>query len=226
MVLSLDYYSSSALLHAALDERCLDIVEAILGPNVELFGKGQCFYKEPLGGNPKLMHQDSAYFEFEEEGVVGTLNYAVDCSTEINNGPLFVVPGSHKIGGYGHNREGAYHGQKPSFAHIKHVDTRSHLGLDPKVWTFDEAIAVNGKAGDTVFFHMNCVHGSTPNFSDKPRATFINRYLKVGDKQIIFATSTKQRALAEKAYETGDADKMPKQDKGFVVRGRKLLTSL
>merc|ERR1712046_195172 len=109
MVLGLDYYNSSALFQAANDKRCLDIVEGILGPNIELFSKGQCFYKEPLGGNPKLMHQDSAYFEFEEQGVVATLNYAVDTSTAINNGPLYVVPGTHKIGGYGHEREGAYH---------------------------------------------------------------------------------------------------------------------
>eukprot|EP00747_Dinoflagellata_sp_TGD_P166230 gnl/TRDRNA2_/TRDRNA2_188698_c0_seq1.p1 gnl/TRDRNA2_/TRDRNA2_188698_c0~~gnl/TRDRNA2_/TRDRNA2_188698_c0_seq1.p1 ORF type:complete len:397 (+),score=45.98 gnl/TRDRNA2_/TRDRNA2_188698_c0_seq1:81-1271(+) len=221
MVLGLDYHTSSALLHAALDQRCLDIVSGILGPDVELFGKGQCFYKEPAGGNPKLLHQDSAYFEFEKEGVVGTLNYAVDTSRELNNGPLYVIPGTHRKGGYGHDRPGAYHGRRSHFAYIQHVDTRSHLALDPRHWTFEEAIPIDGKAGDTVFFHVNCVHGSTPNFSNKPRATFINRYLACGDRQIIFATDTKMRAEAEAAADIGDDAAMPRQDSGFVVRGRK-----
>lgn len=222
MVLALDYYSSSALVQTAMDDTALDIVCGILGPNIELFGKGQCFYKEPAGGNPKLLHQDSAYFEFKKEGVCATLNYAVDTSRELNNGPLYVVPGTHKVGGFGCDRPGAYHGRRKDFAYIQHVDTRSHLALDPKIWTFEEAIPIDGNAGDTVFFHMNCVHGSTPNFSDRPRATFINRYLACDDEQIIFATDTKMRAEAELAADTDDTSKMPKQDNGFVVRGRKL----
>ena len=91
MVLALDYFSDASMLQAATDERTLDIVEALLGsPNIELFGKGQCFYKEGMtgasspggidaammgrsamadtsmssglrpGGNPKYLHQDSA----------------------------------------------------------------------------------------------------------------------------------------------------------------------
>eukprot|EP00746_Dinoflagellata_sp_MGD_P003934 gnl/MRDRNA2_/MRDRNA2_107617_c0_seq1.p1 gnl/MRDRNA2_/MRDRNA2_107617_c0~~gnl/MRDRNA2_/MRDRNA2_107617_c0_seq1.p1 ORF type:complete len:393 (+),score=75.41 gnl/MRDRNA2_/MRDRNA2_107617_c0_seq1:115-1293(+) len=222
MVLGLDYYSSSALVQAATDEKCLDIVSGILGPNIELFGKGQCFYKEPAGGNPKLLHQDSAYFEFKNQGVVGTLNYAVDTTRGLNNGPLYVIPGTHKIGGFGCDRPGAYHGRSKDFAYIQHVDTRSHLALDPQYWTFDEAIPIDGEAGDTILFHMNCVHGSTPNFSDKPRATFINRYLACDDEQIIFATDAKMRAEAELAADNNETDKMPKQDNGFIVRGRKL----
>lgn len=54
------------------------------------------FYKEPLGLGPKLLHQDGAYFEFAKQGPVGTLNYAVDTNLTLNNGPLFVVPGTHK----------------------------------------------------------------------------------------------------------------------------------
>lgn len=222
MVLGLDYYSSSALVQAATDDACLDIVSGILGPNIELFGKGQCFYKEPAGGNPKLLHQDSAYFEFKKEGVVGTLNYAVDTTRDLNNGPLYVIPGTHKIGGFGHDRPGAYHGRRKDFAYIQHVDTRSHLALDPQYWNFEEAIPIDGHAGDTVFFHMNTVHGSTPNFSNKPRATFINRYLACDDQQIIFATDAKMREAAELAADNDETSKMPKQDNGFIVRGKKL----
>lgn len=40
MVLGLDYLNSGAMLRAALDQTCLDLVSAILGPDVEIFGKG------------------------------------------------------------------------------------------------------------------------------------------------------------------------------------------
>lgn len=45
MVLGLDYLNSAAMLRAALDSKCLDLVAGILGPNIELFGKGQMFFK-------------------------------------------------------------------------------------------------------------------------------------------------------------------------------------
>ena len=40
MVLGLDYFNSNTMLHCAMDSLTLDIVEAILGKNVEIFGKG------------------------------------------------------------------------------------------------------------------------------------------------------------------------------------------
>ena len=136
MVLGLDYFNSSALFEAATASHTLDLVEHFLGSgDIELFGKGQCFYKEGgLGGgagsNPKLLHQDSAYFMFAKQGACATLNYACDTSVALDNGPLYVIPGSHREG------------------HIEHIDTASHLGLDEK-WSFDKAIPVDGKASPT-----------------------------------------------------------------------------
>ena len=102
-----------------MDETALDLVEAILGPNIETFGNGQSLVKEPVGGHPKHLHQDSAYFEHKYEGPVALLNYVVD--TNLENGALYVVPGSHKMG------------------QLKHVDTFSHLGLDEDEWPWEAA---------------------------------------------------------------------------------------
>ena len=42
--------------------------------------------------------------------------------------------------------------------------------------------------------YINTVHGSSPNFSDKPRPTFINRYMATDDYAIMpIATSVKMR---------------------------------
>ncbi len=56
MILGMDYFNCSTMLKCAQDEMTLDIVTGVLGPNVEAFGKGQVFLKEPIGGTAKLMH--------------------------------------------------------------------------------------------------------------------------------------------------------------------------
>ena len=53
MVLGINYHTSATFFRSAFHAPTLDIVEAILGPNIELYGNGQCLYKEPVGGHPK-----------------------------------------------------------------------------------------------------------------------------------------------------------------------------
>ena len=222
MVLGLNYMNSSAMTRAAMDTKCLDIVEGILGPDIEIFGNGQCFFKEPAGGNPKYLHQDNAYFEFAHEGPVGTLNYTVDTDLKRNNGPLYVVPGTHKKGGPGHNKTGAYSGQSEHSAYIEHVDTSSHLALEPSEWSFEDCVPVEGRAGDTIFFHANLVHGSPPNHSDSPRPTFINRYVAVDDCLVmpLATTALMRREQLERYKKEGYILK----ERGILVRGRRLYT--
>ena len=196
MVLAINYYTSAAFFRSALDEKAISIVEAILGPNIELFGNGQCLYKEPVGGHPKHLHQDSAYFEHRYEGPVGTLNYVVD--TDLVNGALRMVPGSHRMG------------------QLKHIDTFSHLGLDDGEWPWERALPIIGNAGDSIFFHVKTVHGSKENFSDKSRPVFINRYRRTDDYVVIGATTSANRAEAEKR--AAEARKT-NQQRGLMVRG-------
>lgn len=196
MVLAIGYQTSAAFFRAACDETAVGIVEAILGPNVELFGNGQCLYKEPVGGHPKHMHQDSAYFEHRYEGPVGILNYVVD--TNLVNGALHVVPGSHRLG------------------QLKHIDTFSHLGLEANEWPWERALPVSGKAGDSIFFNVKTVHGSKQNMSDKPRPVFINRYRRTDDYVVVGGTTTANRAEAEKRAAEA---KKASGDKGLMLRG-------
>jgi phytanoyl-CoA hydroxylase len=195
MVLAINYMTSAAFLHSALDETTLDLVSAIVGPNVELFGYGQCLYKEPVGGHPKHLHQDSSYFEHRYDGPVGILSYVVD--TDLVNGALHVVPGSHRLG------------------QLQHVDTFSHLGLDPDEWPWERSLPIVGQAGDAIFFHVRTIHGSQENHSDKPRPVFINRYRRPDDYVIISATTTANRAEAEKRA----AEAKKENQRGLIVRG-------
>jgi hypothetical protein len=195
MVLSINYTTSGAFFQSALDPTTLDLVEAILGPNVELFGSGQCLYKEPVGGHPKHLHQDSAYFEHRYDGPVGILSYVVD--TDLVNGALHVVPGSHRLG------------------QLAHVDTFSHLGLDEGEWPWEKALPIVGKAGDAIFFNVKTIHGSKENHSQQPRPVFINRYRRADDYIVVSATTAANRAEAEKRA----ADAKKANQRGLMLRG-------
>jgi hypothetical protein len=195
MVLAMNYTRSAALFRSAFDPKTVEIVSQILGPNVELFGHGQCLYKEPVGGHPKNLHQDSSYFEHRFGGPVAILSYVVP--TDLENGALHVVPGSHKLGT------------------LSHVDTASHLGLDEHEWPWSKALPINGEPGDSIFFHYQTIHGSQENYSDKPRPVFIHRYRTPDDYVTINATTTQNRAAAEKRA----AQARKSQQHGFMVRG-------
>jgi len=195
MVLAANYRTSGALFRSTFDEKTLDIIEAILGPNVEAFMDGQVLYKEPVGGHAKNLHQDAAYFEHRHEGPVAILSYCID--TNLNNGALYVIPGTHKMGV------------------LKHIDTSSHLGLDEKEWTWEKALPVIGSAGDAIFFNVKTVHGSKQNFSDHARPVFIHRYRRADDYVVVGATTTDSRALAEKRIEEAKKE----NQFGFMVRG-------
>jgi hypothetical protein len=195
MVLAVSYQTSAAFFHSAFHPATLDIVEAIMGPNIELFGSGQCLYKEPVGGHPKHLHQDASYFEHRFDGPVATLNYVVD--TDLVNGALHVVPGSFRMGT------------------LAHVDTFSHLGLDPDEWPWERALPITGSAGDAIFFHYKCIHGSKENHSQEPRPVFIHRYRRPDDYVTISATTTENR---EKAQQRA-AEARKSSQRGFMVRG-------
>jgi phytanoyl-CoA hydroxylase len=195
MVLAISYNTSAAFFRSAFEPKTLDLVEALLGPNIELFGQGQCLYKEPVGGHPKHLHQDASYFEHRYEGPVGILSYVVD--TDLVNGALHVVPGSHRLGT------------------LKHVDTFSHLGLEEQEWPWERALPIVGQAGDAIFFHVRCIHGSQENHSQQPRPVFIHRYRRADDYVTISATTTANRALAEKRA----AEAKKENQRGLMVRG-------
>jgi hypothetical protein len=195
MVLGMNYRTSAAFFRSAFDERVVDVVSAIIGPNVELFQGGQCLYKEPVGGHPKNLHQDSAYFDHRFDGPVAILNYAVD--TDLQNGALHVVPGSHHFGT------------------LNHIDTFSHLGLDEKEWPWERALPVCGEAGDSIFFHYRTIHGSKENHSNKARPVFIHRYRRPGDYVTVSASTAEKRAEAENRV----AEARQKDQPGFMVRG-------
>lgn len=113
------------------------------------------------------------------------------------NGALHVVPGSHRLGT------------------LPHIDTFSHLGLDPQDWPWESAMAIIREASDAIFFHVRTIHGSQENRSSRPRLVFIHRYRAAEDYVMVGATTVANRQEAEKHA----AEARKENQKGLMVRG-------
>ena len=143
---------SPALDRLVRSPQVLDIVEAILGPEVSLF-HCKLLMKAARDGTTTPWHQDYSYWRTDENRPL-MLNcmLQIDDST-VENGCLQMVPGSHKWGLMEHEREGKVFG----------------LFLPGYFQPREDAVPVPVPAGSAVFFGPLIIHGSDANRSDRDR---------------------------------------------------------
>jgi len=187
--------TSAAFLESLLNPSLLEILEEILGPDIELWRWGQTIYRQPDCGVPKSLHQDEFYFEHKLHSTVAVLTYAVD--VDLDNSPLHVVPGSHKLGV------------------LEHVDDQwAGFALQDPAW-WDRAVPITGRAGDSIIFNGLTVHGSPANRSDRARPVFIQRYRRADDFCVVDVSNVADR---EKSLKDPITQKTS-EDWGLMVRG-------
>lgn len=129
----------------------LDVVTKLLGPNVRLHGS-KLNMKDPKYGSAVEWHQDWAFYPHTNDDLLA-IGVMLD-DVQLENGPLLVLPGTHKGPVFDHHLEGRFCG-----------------AMDPHAvkLPYDKAVAITGKAGSASFHHVRLVHGSAQNTSDKPR---------------------------------------------------------
>ena len=129
----------------------LEVCARLLGPNVRLHGS-KLNMKDPKYGSPVEWHQDWAFYPHTNDDLLA-IGVMLD-DVELENGPLMVLPGTHKGPVYDHHADGRFCG-----------------AIDPTSvkLPYDKAVAVTGKAGSASFHHVRLVHGSAQNTSSKPR---------------------------------------------------------
>ena len=135
----------------AKSPRMLSVVIKLIGPNVRLHGS-KLNIKAPRYGSPVEWHQDWAFYPHTNDDILA-IGVMLD-DVLIENGPMLVVPGTHKGPTYNHHGEGRFCG-----------------AMDPTAAPLDfkSAVPVTGKAGSCSFHHVRLVHGSAQNTSDEPR---------------------------------------------------------
>ncbi len=131
--------------------RLLSVLKALIGPNLRLHG-GKINIKAAEYGSPVEWHQDWAFYPHTNDDVLA-VGVMLDDMTE-ENGPLLIVPGSHKGPVHDHHVDGIFAG-----------------AIDPAKSPFDIAGAarVTGRAGACSFHHVRAVHGSEQNRSGRDR---------------------------------------------------------
>ena len=143
-------------------EPLVDLVEHLLGGSVR-FDHGKLNFKPPSGGAAVEWHQDWAFYPQTNDDMLAIGIMLEDCT--LQNGPLMVVPGSHKGEVYNHhNNAGQFVGG------INASDLGDVLG---------EAVPLTAPAGSISVHHVRTLHGSTTNRSDRNRPLLLFNYVAV-----------------------------------------------
>ena len=133
--------------------RLLAVLSALLGASgVRLHGS-KLNLKAPEVGSPVEWHQDWAFYPHTNDDVLA-VGVLLDDATE-QNGPLMVLPGSHRGPTFDH------HGIDGRFCGAMEP---ARDGLD-----FGRARALIAPAGSCSFHHVRAVHGSAQNRSAQSR---------------------------------------------------------
>ena len=119
------------------------------------------FFKPP-GLQGQAWHQDERFIPTRDRSLVGAW-IAVD-DADIDNGCLWVLPGSHRTGQLWPTRD---HGKPELFD-----PTDESFGFDDEA-----AIPVEVSAGSVVFFNGYLLHRSLPNRSTRRRMALVNHYM-------------------------------------------------
>ncbi len=139
----------------ARDTAVTDPVADLIGQDIRLYG-GKINIKAAGYGAPVEWHQDWAFYPHTNDDVL-TVCILLD-DMEVDNGPLCIMPGSHRGPVFDHHSNGAFCGA---------------LDQDDDSLDFTQAVPMTGRAGDMLIFHARAVHGSEGNRSERQRRLLI-----------------------------------------------------
>lgn len=131
--------------------RLTEILRDLLGPNVML-QTSKLNTKAPGGGAAVEWHQDWAFYPHTNDSMLAFGLMLEDVTPE--NGPLMVIPGSHR---------------GPVLSHYANDVFCGAIDPDDPLFEMEKAVTLTGKAGSMTVHHARTLHGSAPNRSDRAR---------------------------------------------------------
>lgn len=144
-----------AIHHAYRDYLCSDallsLIQPLLGANIRM-NNSKLNTKAAQGGAPVEWHQDWAFYPHTNDNLlaVGVMLSDID----ENDGPLQMIPGSHK---------------EPVLSHFNNGVFCGAINPDDKSARLNDAVSITGKAGSLSLHHVRTTHGSAPNLGENPR---------------------------------------------------------
>lgn len=147
-------YHDACFTRALCHPNVVDVLRVLIGPNVQLH-HSKMLVKPPERGAPFPMHQDYPYFPHSKHTMLAASVHLDDADED--NGCLYVVPGSHKLGPLESAGDGSHH-------------------LDPEDYPLTRGTPVPAQAGDVLFFNYLTIHGSGVNRSSRTRRNVLFQY--------------------------------------------------
>lgn len=122
------------------------------------------FYKEP-GSPGQAAHQDYYYIKNDPMTMIAAWT-AMEESVDVENGCLWVMPGTHKLGLLPHGA-------------VKNVEEHEHWTEETEGVDTSRQIPVVMEKGDILFFSELLIHSSTKNRSkDRWRRSYVCHYIR------------------------------------------------
>jgi phytanoyl-CoA hydroxylase len=138
--------------------RLVAILRDLLGDAIRLHSS-KINLKSPRYGSPVEWHQDWAFYPHTNDDMLAVGVMLDDCTSD--NGPLLVVPGSHRGPVFDHHADGYFCGA------IDPAAIRDEIA---------RAVPLTGRAGSMSLHHVRLVHGSAENVSSLPRTLLLYEY--------------------------------------------------
>jgi len=129
----------------------LDLIKPLLGEHIRM-NNSKLNTKAAQGGAPVEWHQDWSFYPHTNDNLLAIGVMLSDITEQ--DGPLQMIPGSHREPVLSHFNDGVYCGA---------------IQPDDKAARLDDAVSVTGHAGSISIHHVRTTHGSAPNFSQSPR---------------------------------------------------------
>lgn len=138
--------------------RIVAVLQDLWGPDIR-FDTAKLNMKSAGFGAAVEWHQDWAFYPHTNDDLAAVGVMMDDMALE--NGPLLIVPGSHKGPVFDHHDEGRFCG-----------------AMDPsrRECDYEKAIPLTGRAGSITVHHVRAVHGSAPNLSNRDRRLLLFQF--------------------------------------------------
>ena len=178
------------------NEKLLDAIEDILGPNILCWG-ASFFTKK--ANDPRFVswHTDSFYYGLKPAETVTAWLAFNDATVE--SGCVQYIPGTHK---------------GPPAAHEirMHQDNLVQQGQTVIDVAENKAVFAEINAGQVVLHHESVVHGSGPNNANHPRVGFSIHYVAPHVKETRFDGATAMLVRGDNISDNWDIDPEPRYD--------------
>ena len=138
--------------------KILAVLKDLWGPDIR-FDSAKLNLKCAGFGAPVEWHQDWAFYPHTNDDLAAVGVMFDDMAME--NGPLMIIPGSHRGPVYDHHADGVFCG-----------------AMDPSNRDVDysKAVPLLGQAGSITVHHVRAVHGSAPNLSANDRRLLLFQF--------------------------------------------------